>query len=110
MATHKTSIGGQALIEGIMMKGPHKLSIAVRQPDGGINIKTEDVKKHRLAKVPVLRGIINFFDSLVTGYKSLMHSANIAFEGMEEEPTKLEIWLEKKFGKRQRTCLQWWQA
>ncbi len=100
MSTHKTSIGGQALIEGIMMKGPHKLAIAVRQPDGEINIKTEDVKKHKFAKVPVVRGIINFFDSLVTGYNSLMHSANIAFEGLEEEPTKLEIWLEKKFGKK----------
>lgn len=100
MATHKTSIGGQALIEGIMMKGPHKLAIAVRQPDGGINIKTEEVKKNKFAKVPVLRGILNFFDSLVTGYNSLMYSANIAFEGIEEEPTKFEIWLEKRFGKK----------
>lgn len=96
----KTSIGGQALIEGIMMKGPHKLAIAVRQPDGEINIKVEDVKKHKFTKVPIIRGMINFIDSLVTGYKCLMHSANIAFDGMEEEPTKFEIWLEEKFGKK----------
>lgn len=97
---HKTSIGGQALIEGIMMKGPHKLAIAVRQPDGEINLKVEDVKKNKFAKIPVLRGMVNFLDSLITGYNSLMHSANIAFEGIEEEPTKFEIWLENKFGKK----------
>ncbi|MBP1551996.1 MAG: DUF1385 domain-containing protein [Oscillospiraceae bacterium] len=96
----KTSIGGQALIEGIMMKGPHKLAIAVRQPDGEINIKVEDVKKNKFAKIPVLRGMINFIDSLVTGYNCLMHSANIALDGLEEEPTRLEIWLENKFGKK----------
>ena len=96
----KTSIGGQALIEGIMMKGPHKLAIAVRKPDGGIDVKLEDVKKHKFAKVPVVRGMINFIDSLVTGYKCLMHSANIAFDDMEDQTTKFEIWLEKKFGKK----------
>ncbi|MBQ5324596.1 MAG: DUF1385 domain-containing protein, partial [Oscillospiraceae bacterium] len=96
----KTSIGGQALIEGIMMKGPHKLAIAVRQPDGEINIKVEDVKKNKFAKIPVLRGMINFIDSLVTGYNCLMHSANIALDGLEEEPTRLEIWLENEFGKK----------
>ncbi|MBQ5782934.1 MAG: DUF1385 domain-containing protein [Oscillospiraceae bacterium] len=97
---HKTSIGGQALIEGIMMKGPHQLAIAVRQPDGQINLKVEDVKKNKFSKIPVLRGMVNFLDSLITGYNSLMHSANIAFEGIEEEPTKFEIWLENKFGKK----------
>ena len=97
---HKTSIGGQALIEGIMMKGPHQLAIAVRQPDGQINLKVEDVKKNKFSKIPVLRGMVNFLDSLITGYNSLMHSANIAFEGIEEEPTRFEIWLENKFGKK----------
>ena len=99
MSQHKTSIGGQALIEGIMMKGPHVTAIAVRQPDGEINIKTEPTKKNPFKKVPILRGMYSFIESLVTGYNCLMHSANIAFEEVGE-PTKLEKWLEKKFGKK----------
>ena len=99
MAQHKTSIGGQALIEGIMMKGPHVTAIAVRQPDGEINIKTEPTKKNPIKNIPILRGMYSFIESLVMGYNSLMHSANIAFEE-EGEPTKFEIWLEKKFGKK----------
>ncbi|MBE6878583.1 MAG: DUF1385 domain-containing protein [Ruminococcaceae bacterium] len=99
MAQHKTSIGGQALIEGIMMKGPHITATAVRRPDGGITVREEDTKKNKFSKIPVLRGMFSFIESLVTGYDCLMYSANIALEG-EEEKTKLEIWLEERFGKK----------
>lgn len=98
MADRKTSIGGQALIEGIMMKGPHKTSIAVRKPDGTIDVTTEDTKQNRCKNIPIVRGMVGFFDSLTTGYTSLMHSANVAMT--EEEPSKFEIWLEKVFGKK----------
>ncbi|MEG2082646.1 MAG: DUF1385 domain-containing protein [Oscillospiraceae bacterium] len=98
MANFKTSIGGQALIEGIMMKGPFKTAIAVRCPDGTINVKVENTKPNKFKSIPILRGMAGFFDSLTTGYKSLMHSANVAM--VEEEPTKFENWLEKKLGKK----------
>lgn len=98
MGKHKTSIGGQALIEGIMMKGPFKTSVAVRKPDGNIEVKTETTRKNKMAKIPVLRGIWGFGDSLITGYNSLMKAADIAM--IDEEPSKFEIWLEKKCGKK----------
>ena len=99
MAQHKTSIGGQALIEGIMMKGPHITATAVRRPDGEIAIREEETKKNRFSKIPVVRGMFNFIESLVTGYDCLMYSANIALED-EMEKTKLEIWMEEKFGRK----------
>ncbi len=103
MAQHKTSIGGQALIEGIMMKGPFKTSVAVRKPDGKIEVSVENTKKNKLSKIPILRGIWGFFDSLVTGYNSLMKAADIAM--VDEEPSKFEIWIEKKFGKKATNAL-----
>ena len=98
MTKHKTSIGGQALMEGIMMKGPKVTAIAVRKPDGEILLKTEDTKKNPAAKIPVLRGVWGFIESLVTGYNCLMYSADIAMQG--QEPDKLEEWLTKHFGKK----------
>ena len=99
MADKKVSIGGQALIEGIMMKSPEKYSIAVRKPDGGIDVQVFDNNKVKFQKVPVLRGIMNFFDSLITGYKCIMHSAEIAMDG-EFEEDKLDKWLKEKFGEK----------
>ena len=98
MSKHITSIGGQALIEGIMMKGPHHTAVAVRKPDGKIDIKVENTKKNPVAKIPVLRGMWNFLDSLVMGYKCLMHSADLAMG--DQQPDKLEQWLIKHFGKK----------
>lgn len=92
------SIGGQALIEGIMMKGPYKTAIAVRKPDGSIDVTAENNKTLKFKKIPILRGIVNFFDSILTGYKSLMHSAEVSMTDMEQ--SKFELWLEKKFGKK----------
>ena len=96
----KTSIGGQALIEGIMMRGPFLSSMATRLPDGSIGLETWDTYKgntvHWTRKVPFIRGIFNMVDSMVTGYSCLMKSAEKA--GVEEEPTKFDKWLEKKLG------------
>ncbi len=97
----KTSIGGQALIEGIMMRGPELSSMATRMPDGSIDVETWDTYKgkkiHWTRKVPFLRGIFNMVDSMIVGYGCLMKSAEKA--GVEdEEPSKFDKWLEKKLG------------
>lgn len=99
MANKKVSIGGQALIEGIMMKSPEQYSIAVRKPDGAIDVQIFDNNKVKFQKIPVLRGIMNFFDSLLTGYKSLMHSVEIAMEGELEEDA-FDKWVKAHFGEK----------
>ena len=96
----KTMIGGQALIEGIMMRGPEKDAIVVRQGQE-LNIQVTARKlppKKSLWNLPFLRGMRTFFDSQVTGVKALMHSADLVPEEVEEEPSKLDLWLEKKLG------------
>ncbi len=98
----KTSIGGQALIEGIMMRGPEKDAIVVRGKEGlDVQIKPRKVrKKGSVATWPLIRGVVNFFDSQVVGVKALMHSADLSPEELteEDEPSKLDLWLEKKLG------------
>ena len=94
----KTSVGGQALLEGIMMKGPEKSAMAVRKPNGEIDLSVWDTKKLTgIRKIPFIRGTFNFIDTLIQGYDCLMKSAEIS--GQEEEPDKLELWLNKTFGK-----------
>lgn len=96
----QTMIGGQALIEGIMMRGPRKDAIVVRTADG-LSVEVSDRKlnpKGSFKNWPFFRGMFNFFDSQVTGVKALMRSADLAPEEYEEEPTKFELWLEKKLG------------
>ena len=88
----KTTIGGQALIEGIMMRGPEKDAIVVRQ-GSELNIEVRDRKlppKKSLWNLPILRGIRGFFDSQVVGVKALMHSADLSPEENTEEPSKLD--------------------
>lgn len=97
----KTSIGGQALIEGIMMRGPILSSMATRMPDGSIDVETwntyKDKKIHWTRKAPFIRGIFNMVDSMVVGYGCQMKSAEKA--GVEdEEPSKFARWLEQKLG------------
>ncbi len=85
----KTSIGGQALIEGIMMRGPKVTAMAVRNPEGELVLEkweTSAPKRAKLFKLPFIRGIFNFIDSMTMGYKSLMRSAEIA--GLEDEEPK----------------------
>jgi uncharacterized protein YqhQ len=87
----KTSIGGQALIEGIMMRGPKTTAMAVRNPKGEIVLEqweTESSSKKGVRKIPFVRGIFNFVDSMRFGYKCLMRSAEIA--GLEDESPKDE--------------------
>ncbi|MBO5701931.1 MAG: DUF1385 domain-containing protein [Clostridia bacterium] len=86
----KTSIGGQALLEGIMMRGPKKSAMAVRRPDGEMVIEVEDLKsanRKGFLKWPVVRGVVNFIDSMAVGYKATMRSAELSGldEAIEEE-------------------------
>lgn len=96
----KTMIGGQALIEGIMMRGPEKDAVAIRTKDGiDIDIKPRKLhKKGSFATWPLIRGMVGFFDAQVTGVKALMQSADLAPEELQEEPSKFDAWLEKKLG------------
>lgn len=99
---HKTSIGGQAVMEGVMMRGPHKTAVAVRKPDGEITMKVDEngtVKSNKFLKLPIVRGCVNFFASLIIGIKALMYSAEfIDLEEDEQTESKFEKWLDEKFG------------
>ena len=100
----KTMIGGQALIEGIMMLGPEKKAVVVRRPDGGLEEQVENrilIKdRHPIFGVPFIRGIFNFGSSLANGVRALMFSAEFYPEDEEadQEPSKFEQWLEKRLG------------
>ncbi len=95
----KTMIGGQALIEGIMMRGPKKDAI-VTCANGELHLEVTDRKlpPKGIARVPFIRGAVNFFDAQLTGVKALMRSASLAPEEYQEEPSKFDAWLEKKLG------------
>ena len=97
----KTMIGGQALIEGIMMRGPEKDAIVCRGRDG-LTVEVSDRKVIREGsplKWPLVRGVYNFFDAQVTGVKALLRSADLSpDEEFSEEPSKLDRWLEEKLG------------
>ena len=96
----KTMIGGQALIEGIMMRGPKKDAIVIRGKDG-LTTEVSDRKlnpEKSFKNRPFFRGVFNFFDAQVTGVKALMRSADLAPEEYNEEPSKFDLWLEKKLG------------
>lgn len=98
-----SGIGGQAVMEGIMMRNGSEYSVAVRKENGEIEVKKETYKgvgsKCKLFRFPFIRGIFSFVDSLVLGMKSLNYSASLFMEdGEEEEPGRFEKWLQKKFG------------
>ncbi|HAN44625.1 MAG TPA: DUF1385 domain-containing protein [Ruminococcaceae bacterium] len=99
-SVHKTSIGGQALIEGVMMRGPQISAMSVRLPNNNIETETwntSDGKKPWYKKALFVRGVVNFIEMNVFGYKCLMKSAEKA--GIEEEePTKFEKWITEKLG------------
>ena len=93
----KTMIGGQALIEGIMMRGPEKDAVVIRGKDG-LSIEVSDRKRNPPGSFktwPFFRGVFNFFDAQVVGGQALMRSAELAPEEYQEEPGKLDLWLEK---------------
>ena len=103
---HKTSIGGQALIEGIMMRGPKGNAISVRMPDGTIDTELEKYtplrEKYKILGVPIIRGVAGFVESMVTGYKYLMKSADKSMteEEKEEDMSKLDKWLNDHMGEK----------
>jgi len=98
----KTSIGGQAIIEGVMMRGPHKTAMAVRKSDGSIILEENDngtKKRKKIWKLPIIRGCVNFVESLIIGMKALMFSADqMDLEDEEETESKFDKWLEDKLG------------
>lgn len=88
-----TSIGGQALIEGIMMRGPVKTAMAVRNPAGEIVLEEWDTvgkKRHKITNIPIIRGVFNFISSMKVGYKALMRSAEIAMPEEGEASSEKE--------------------
>ena len=110
----KVSVGGQALIEGILMRGPKCSAMALRMPDGSISVERKDhvsiAKKYKFLGVPIIRGVASFIDSLVFGYKCMMESAEkTSFEDLKaddgEEMSKLDRWITDHFGEKMMTAL-----
>ena len=99
----KVRIGGQAVMEGVMMKNEDRYAVSVRKPDGEIETKIERYTsisdKYPVLKLPILRGIVNFAESMVVGMKTLTYSADF-IEDEEEEPSRLEQWLNRHFSER----------
>lgn len=96
----KVSVGGQAVIEGVMMRGSKGLATAVRLPDGTIEIKKENYesfsKRNKIFSLPIIRGFISLIESLIIGMKSLEFSASF-FDDEEEEPSKFDSWFKNTF-------------
>ena len=94
----RTYIGGQAVLEGVMMRGKTAYATAVRDPEGNIQVESRRLNASkgmkRVAKIPLVRGVVNFVSSLVTGSKILMRSAEVY--GDEGKPSKFEKWCEEK--------------
>ncbi len=103
-----TKMGGQAVMDGVMMKGANKQAVAVRLPDGEIYVRTQKLpERGGWSRIPVLRGLLVFLESLINGTKTLMYSADVlekyeekAGEAAAEEKGRTELWLEKRFGER----------
>ena len=96
--TFRTTIGGQALIEGILMRGPEKDAIVVRAPEGLVTKVTERkfIKdKYPILGLPIIRGAATFLSSIITGVKALMFSADYFPDDENAQPSKLDQWLEK---------------
>lgn len=103
----RTYIGGQAVMEGVMMKNGDQTAIAVRKPNGEISVKKHTSRsfadKHSWAKLPLIRGVVNFVESMIVGIKALNFSADCVMEGIDEEeekPGRLEQWMMDKLGDR----------
>ncbi len=102
----KTSVGGQALMEGIMMKGPGKVAVAIRKPDGTIDLTQELVVKHAWNKIPLVRGVCNMVDSLISGYRYLTRSAEVSMgDDYADEESKFDKWVQEKLGDKAMTVV-----
>lgn len=101
--THYSGIGGQAVLEGVMMKNRDKYAVAVRKPNGEIEVEVEEYKgicgDKKFAKLPFIRGVFAFIDSLVLGMKVTTYSASF-YEEEDEKPSKTEEKLEKMLGSK----------
>lgn len=110
---HKSKTGGQALIEGVMMRGVYQTAMAVRTPEQTISVEVWDNNSQKslpkwVKKAPFVRGIFNMIESMVIGYRCLMKSAELSGMSEEEgEPGKIEQWLESKFGDRLFQVMTW---
>lgn len=97
----RTDIGGQAILEGVMMRGKRMYAVAVRKPNKDIVVDKKKVKSSQdrpsFLKLPIIRGSVALIDSLVIGMKSITFSASF-FDTEEEEPSKMDKYLENKFG------------
>ena len=97
----RTSIGGQALMEGILMRGPEKQSIVCRTENGLVEkVEPLNLVKDRYPVLgwPFIRGVVIFLDSMVKGMRALTYSASLLPEGQQEEPSRFDRWIEKKIG------------
>jgi uncharacterized protein YqhQ len=104
----KTSCGGQALIEGILMQGPDRRAVVVRKPDGELEIETWDVKPRKpIWKLPFFRGLITFGSAMLYGMKALMHSADVSgeLEETDEELTGFDKWLSEHVSDEKATSI-----
>lgn len=107
----RTSIGGQALIEGILMRGPEKQAIVVRSPEGLVT-KVEDLTlirdKYPVLGWPIIRGAVTFLDSIVKGVKALMFSADYFPDDEAAQPSKFDLWVERHFTAEKAQSLVLW--
>lgn len=97
----KTSIAGQALIEGLLMRGPHKTAIVCRKPGQEMVVKEEPngtLSHGKWARIPVVRGVVSFWDSMKFGMSALMYSADFFDDGEPVEKGKFEAWLDRRLG------------
>lgn len=108
----KHSVGGQALMEGVMMQGPEGTAMALRLPDGSIETQLKKVKllrdKYKFFRIPFIRGPVNFVEQMIFGYKCLMESAEKTTDiesGSEEEMSKLDKWITEHFGPKMMTVI-----
>ena len=98
------AVGGQALMEGIMMRGPKGTAMSCRLPDGTIETEMKEFvsirKKYKFFNIPFIRGVVSFIESMILGYRLLMESAEKTTEGLaaEESESKLDKWLSDHFG------------
>lgn len=99
-----SGIGGQAVLEGIMMRNGDKSAVAVRKSDGTIDVQIMTYKsalpKNKFTTLPFVRGVVNFVDSMMLGIKSLNFSADITVDEADEEPGRFELWVNRHFGEK----------
>ena len=97
------TVGGEAVLEGVMMKSKKRYSVAVRKEDGSITVVTNPStsirQKYKILNIPIIRGVVGMVESMILSFKVLNISAEAYGEAIDEEPSKFEQWLDKTFGK-----------